>query len=218
MSRSSDIVDDYRIRDKKLDGEFYYKVEKPDLNIEIIENNPFQLYDEYCDKMNRIKYELLEKADFAEMGGIVISTSERPIIGTQALDTCYGILFYDRDKKEGVCGHAVPSQLIVVMAEMVKWLKRRTGNIEYMILPGFRNVDRKDFSGFDELHSYMTMKKPRGVKFVVMKNSSGGFRLHQDTLSYEFAFDTINGEFVTEYVFFDSIEHNPRYIGPKIRS
>jgi excinuclease UvrABC helicase subunit UvrB len=57
----------------------------------------------------------------------------------------------------------------------------------------------------------------------------GNFRVMGDTIDlfpangeyayrFEFAFDTLTGEFVTEYVFFDSIEHNPRYIAPKRRA
>lgn len=218
MSRSSEIVDDYRIRDKRVDDEIFYKIEKPDLNIEIVEENPFQEYDVYCDKMNSIKYKMLEKTNLAGMGRIVESSKDKPIIGTQALDTCYGILFYDRAKKEGVCGHAVPSQLTSVLAEMIKWLDNRVGIIEYMILPGFRNVDRHDYSGLKELSDYMLEHAPNNVKMTSLKDMRGGFRLHQGSLSYEFAFDTMNGEFVTEYVFFDSIEHNPRYIGPKRRA
>ena len=218
MSRSSEIVDDYRIRDKRVDDEIFYKIEKPDLNIEIIEENPFQEYDIYCDKMNAIKFKMLEKTNLAEMGRVVVSTNDKPIIGTKALDTCYGILFYDRAKKEGIAGHAVPSQLTSVLAEMMKWLDGRVGIIEYMILPGFRNVDRHDYSGLKELSDYMLEHVPDNVKMTSLKDMRGGFRLHQGSLSYEFAFDTSTGEFATEYVFFDSIEHNPRYIAPKRRA
>lgn len=217
MSRSSEIVDDYRIIEKRVDDKIFYKIEEKALDEEIVEENPFQQYDEYCDRMNGIKYKMLKKTSLAGIGRVVESTNDKPIIGTQALDTCYGILFYDRAKKEGVCGHAVPSQLTLVLAEMMKWLKGRTGNIEYMILPGFRNVDRKDYSGLKELSDYMLKHMPENVKMTSLKDMQGGFRLHQETLSYEFAFDTMNGEFVTEYVFFDSIEHNPRYIAPKKR-
>lgn len=218
MIRSEEIINDYRILDKKVDEEIFYKIEKQDLDEEIVEENPFQQYDEYCDRMNGIKYKLLKKASLAGMGRVVESTKYKPIIGTQALDTCYGILFYDRAKKEGIAGHAVPSQLTSVLAEMMKWLDGRVGIIEYMILPGFRNVDRKDYSGLKELSDYMLKHTPENVKMTSLKNMHGGFRLHQETLSYEFAFDTSNGEFVTEYVFFDSIEHNPRYIAPKRRA
>ena len=101
---------------------------------------------------------------------------------------------------------------------MMKWLDGRVGIIEYMILPGFRNVDRKDYSGLKELSDYMLKHTPDNVKITSLKDMRGGFRLHQGSLSYEFAFDTLTGEFVTEYVFFDSIEHNPRYIAPKRRA
>lgn len=218
MSRSAEIVNDYRIMDKNIDEEIFYKIEKQELEEEIVEDNPFQQYDEYCDRMNSIKFKLLKKTSLAGMGGVVVSTDNTPIIGTQALDTCYGILFYDRAKKEGISGHAVPSQLTSVLVEMMKWLDGRVGTIEYMILPGFRNVDRKDYSGLKELSDYLLNHTPRSINMKHLKDMRGGFRLDQSTLSYEFAFDTFNGEFVTEYVFFDSIEHNPRYIAPKKRA
>ena len=217
MSRDYEIVEDYKIRDNKVDDEIFYKIDKSDLNDEIVKVNPFQEYDDYCDKMNGIKYRMLKKTILAEMGRVVVSTKERPVIGTQALDTCYGIMFYDRARKEGIVGHAVPSQLISVLAEMLKWLEGRIGLIEYMILPGFRNVDRKDYSGFKELHDYMLEHTPDNVKMMPLKDMRSEFRLDQASLSYEFAFDTSKGEFVTEYVFFNSIENNPRYISPKRR-
>lgn len=216
MSRSSEIVDDYEIRYKRVDEQIY-KIDKPDLNIEIKDENPFKKYDEACDKMNSIKYNLLTKTSLASMGGIVKSTNDKPIIGTIALDTCYGILFYDRVKKEGICGHAVPSQLTSVLAEMMRWLDGRVGIVEYMLLPGFRNVDRNDYSGLQELRDYMLEHMPEDIKMTSLKDVRGGFRLHLDTLSYEFAFDTEQGVFVTDYVFFDSVEHNPRFNGPKRR-
>ena len=95
MVRSEEIINNYRITDKRVDDEIFYKIEKPDLNIEIVEENPFQEYDSYCDKMNEIKYRTLEKTSLVGMGRVVESTKERPVIGTQALDTCYGILFYE---------------------------------------------------------------------------------------------------------------------------
>ena len=182
MSRSSEIVDDYEIRYKRVDEQIY-KIDKPDLNIEIKDENPFKKYDEACDKMNSIKYNLLTKTSLASMGGIVKSTNDKPIIGTKALDTCYGILFYDRVKKEGICGHAVPSQLTSVLAEMMRWLDGRVGIVEYMLLPGFRNVDRNDYSGLQELRDYMLEHMPEDIKMTSLKDVRGGFRLHLDTLS-----------------------------------
>lgn len=211
------VVDNYRIKDNYDNSMMYSKIEKPSLEIEKKEDNPFQMYDDFCSSMNSIKYKLLEKTSLAEMGRVVEATRDKPIIGTLALDTCYGILFYDRARKEGICGHAVPGSLTNVMAEMMKWLDGRVGLVEYMILPGYRNVDYKNYSGLNELVDYMTKNKPEGINLNMLKVGTSGYRVHQSTLSYEFAFDTSRGKFVTEYVFFNSIEHNSRYISDNHR-
>ena len=45
--------------------------------------------------------ELITHSNIADMDQVVVSTSDKPIIGTQALDTCFGILLYDRKNKFG---------------------------------------------------------------------------------------------------------------------
>lgn len=207
--------DDFRIKSVDFGNDKIQK--KEDKNTLIEKKDEYTEADEYCDFMNAIKYSCLEKTNLAGIGEIVESTLERPVIGTQALDTCYGILFYDRKNKNGICGHAFPSQLLNVFSEMVDWLKDKDGVIEYMILPGFRNVDRKDFRGVKVLDDYMLEHIPQNIKMVPIESRRTGFRLHQNTLSYEFAFDTEGGDFITEYVFFDPVEHNPRYTGPRRR-
>lgn len=202
----------------KYNDSFYSIKGKPD--IYFIKKEDDYLYkaaDEYCDKMNRIKYSMLEKSRFASMGQVVVSSNDKPIIGTQALDTCYGILFYDRNKKEGICGHAVPSNLTTVLIEMINLLGNEERTIEYMILPGYRNVDRKDYSGLHELSNYLLLNLPKNIHLTSMKYDNFYVKLHMKTLSYEFAFDTSKGEFVTNYVFFETIENNPRYISAKSR-
>lgn len=174
-----------------------------------------KIIDEYCDKMNTIKNALLKKTSLAKMDEIVASSKEKPVIGTQALDTCYGILFYDRESKEGICGHAVPSYLTNLLNKMINLFGTEKRTIEYLIVPGFRNVERKDFRGLEELENVLFNRTSPNIQLVPLKNDSHGIKLHDNTLSYEFAFDTISGEFVTEYVFFDDIEHNPRYIPSK---
>ena len=96
-----------------LDREYYYN-DKIEINTKenlqfIIENDPYKEIDEICAKLNRIKNAMLEEASLAEMGCVVESSEDRPIIGTQALDTCYGILFYDRLNKKGIVGHGAQS-------------------------------------------------------------------------------------------------------------
>ncbi len=178
----------------------------------------YREYDIYCDKMNRLKFDALSKASIAHIGQVVKSSLEKPIVGTQALDTCYGILFYDRHKKQAFCGHATPSSLVPTMYQMIKALGDKIRVVEYMIVPGFRNVDRGDYSGLDELNNCMMRYVPSNIKF---KSFNSGYskvvNLDDRTLSYEFAFDASTGEFVTSTLFFDETKNNPRYIPPKMR-
>lgn len=215
-------------RDEELDN--FFNEEKYNRPTEISEKDDFNIsveipdqddfykpYDEYCDRMNSCKYMIGEKMLLAEMGKYVTSTLEKTIIGTSALDTCYGILFYDRERKEEICGHAIPSRLTMLLAEMMKWFGSESRNIEYLILPGFRNIERKNYSGLNELLDYLFEKVPDNIALEKMNVSDSDIRLHQNTLSYEFAFDTTDGSFVTDMAFFDSTEHNPRFIAPKKR-
>lgn len=180
----------------------------------IIEHDPYGEIDELCDKLNKIKNSLLEKASLASMGSVVESSEDKPIIGTQALDTCYGILFYDRLNKKGLVGHGAPSTKVATLSKMIRMLDDGSNRvIEYMIIPGFRNVDRHDTSGIEELLIALKKYCPSNIKFVPFKvRIDTGIRFHKGTLTYEFAFDTRNGKFVSEDLFFDEKEVNPRYI------
>lgn len=201
-----------------LDREYYYN-DKIEINTKenlqfIIENDPYKEIDEICAKLNRIKNAMLEEASLAEMGCVVESSEDRPIIGTQALDTCYGILFYDRLNKKGVVGHGAPSSKVATLYEMIHRIDDGTEKVvEYLIIPGFRNVDYHDMSGVDELLRGLQKYCQSNIKFVPFQVKIEAFaKLHKPTLTYEFAFDTRNGRFVSEELFFDETEVNPRYI------
>ena len=56
----------------------------------------FREYDEETKKMLKIKSFLEDRSCLSSMYQVVCSTKDKPIIGTTSLDTCYGILFYDR--------------------------------------------------------------------------------------------------------------------------
>lgn len=180
----------------------------------IVEDNPYKEIDEICAKLNRIKFAMLREASLAEMGCVVESSQERPIVGTQALDTCYGILFYDRINKKGLVGHGAPSSKVATLHEMMQRINDGSVKIiEHMIIPGFRNVDYKNLSGLEELLQEIREHSPSNIRFVPMEEKLGpNVKLHKNTLTYEFAFDTRNGKFVSEEIFFDETEVNPRYI------
>lgn len=191
---------------------FIKKIDNMDNIDYIFVNNPYNEMDEICAKLNRVKYSLLEKASIAHMGCVVESSEERPIIGTQALDTCYGILFYDRAAKKGIVGHGFPSGKVGTLCEMIRRIDDGTNKVvEYVIIPGFRNTDRKDLTGITELQMVLEKMCPKNIKFIYLK-SDLQVKLDEPTLSYEFAFDTRNGKSVSESLFFDEEEVNPRYI------
>lgn len=207
-----------KIGDFMLDRDIYYgdlkTIDKKEYIEPIDAKDPYKEIDEICAKLNIIKNAMLRETSLAEMGCVVESSEERPIIGTQALDTCYGILFYDRLNKKGLVGHGAPSTKVATLHEMMTRINDGTEKVvEYMIVPGFRNVDYRDMSGVDELLMELEKYCPSNVKFVpLLSGMESQVKLHKPTLSYEFAFDTRNGRFVSENIFFEETEVNPRYI------
>lgn len=200
-----------------LDRSIYYndlkKIETKDYLELIDEEDPYKEIDIICAKLNRIRDALLKESSLAEMGCVVESSAERPIIGTQALDTCYGILFYDRANRRGLVGHGTPSSKVSTLYEMIGRIDDCTEKvIEYLIVPGFRNVDYKDLSGVEELVDVIRKYNFGNIRFVPLVSELGSINLHKNTLTYEFAFDTRNGKFVSEALFFDETEVNPRFI------
>lgn len=199
-----------------LDTEKYYNdytlIPEVDNNQLIEEIDPYKEFDEICAKLNRTRDALLERANIAEMGEIVESSLGKPIIGTAALDTCYGILFYDRESKKGFVGHAVSSRKLDILGSMINLLPDgENKTIEYLIVSGFRNENRGDFSGVEELMMELERLTPPNINFIPLVDQGNGVNLHKATLSYEFAFDTRNGKFLSDIIFFDETDFNPRF-------
>lgn len=146
----------------------------------------------------------LEKnANIAHMGKVVQSSKTKNIIGTMALDTCFGIVFYDRKNKSGIVGHAAPSSKIATLQEMIDLLnKDERLIIEYAVVPGYRNVERKDLSGVNELVDYLHSHCPSNVVLVPIQWDLG-VQVHEQTFSYEFAFDVNSCLPVSPYLFYD---------------
>lgn len=199
-----------------LDRDKYYNdyimIPEVDNNQLIEERDPYREIDEICAKLNRTRDSLLERASLAEMGEIVESSLEKPIIGTAALDTCYGILFYDRESKKGLVGHAIPSRKLDLLGNMINLLSDgENKTIEYLIVSGFRNENRGDRSGLEELRLELERLAPPNINFVLLMDQGNGVNLHNATLSYEFAFDVRSGKFVSDILFFDETDFNPRF-------
>ncbi len=157
--------------------------------------------------------ELITHSNIAGMDQVVVSTSDKPIIGTQALDTCFGILLYDRKNKFGICGHADPYNTFGIIVEMLKQIPESTeGIIEYTIVPGYRTMKQKKFEREDEiqdiLRNYMSIN-PK-IHFTSLKTPLNP-SMPNGLLCYDFAFDTISGRDVTSIVFKNYAEEQRRH-------
>lgn len=87
----------------------------------------------------------------AGMDEIVVSSSENPIIGTESLIICYGILLYDRKNKEGMVGHATVYNYQNIMREMVSIIRNSDKNYEdyeFLIIPGLKAL-KEDWDNID---------------------------------------------------------------------
>ncbi len=143
--------------------------------------------DNYNEEAIKLSYYLEQHASIAHMGEIVVSSNEKPIIGTTALDTCFGIVFYDRKNKKGIVGHAYDSGKIAIMNDMIGLLEKNDDQvIEYAIVSGYRNVERKDYSGEEELLKYLQMRCPKNIKLIPFNGLN--IRVCSNVLAYEFAF------------------------------
>ena len=152
--------------------------------------------------------QLIKQSSIAGMNQIVVATPDKPIIGTQGLDTCFGILLYDRKNKFGVCGHASPHNIFGIVAEMLKEIPVNVnGTIEYAIIPGYRAIKQHNFEGVEEilhiLRSYSSINTK--IKFTSL-NTSIEPSMPKGLLCYDFAFDTKTGQDVTSIIFMDSYD------------
>lgn len=171
-----------------------------------------RMLNEYYQHLNEGD-QLITRSSIADMDQVVVSTPDKPIIGTMALDTCFGILFYDRKNKFGICGHADPYNTFGIIVEMLKQIPESTeGIIEYTIVPGYRAMKQKNFEREDEmqdiLRNYMSIN-PK-IHFTSLKTPLNP-SMPNGLLCYDFAFDTISGRDVTSIVFKNYAEEQRRH-------
>ncbi len=157
------------------------------------------------DNLQTLELALKKKAQIAYMNEIVASTSDKPIVGTVALATCYGIVFYDRKHKLGIVGHASSSKLLDILDEMMTYFTiDKEITIEYAIIPGYDNVLNNHLEGLNILEDYLIKNTPMAVKLVPFKGID--LFVHEELGSYSFAFNALNGLPVTKYLFYSDNE------------
>ena len=99
--------------------------------------------------------------------------------------------------------------------EMLKQIPLNTDiEIEYVIVPGYRAIEQKNFKAIDKIRSLLdsyTSIYPK-INFVPLKTSLNPV-MPNGLLCYDFAFDTRTGLDVTNIVFRNTIvEQNSRHL------
>lgn len=134
-----------------------------------------------------------------------ISSTEYPIIGTQALSTCQGLLLYCEKEKIAIVAH-ISSNIEKAINEVLNILEENNikfTKIKYKVITGYYNLNLEN-TIIKELkmgdvsrnlfNSFITLEKKH------LKHNS--IQTDYNSLSNQFAFDSRTGHFVTEEVFF----------------
>lgn len=177
----------------------------------------------YDKKVVEYQEELLTYSSIASMNQFVISSVDKPIVGTTALATCYGIVFYDRRLKKAYVGHASPTNYKTLLYQMISVLDPISKIIEYKIIPGWDNCNLGFGSAsryqniFDDRNPYYYMKKclqnNSNFQFIPLSFSID-IQTNYNYIDpfYEFAFDANTCESVTKCLFYENADDINRKI------
>ena len=137
-----------------------------------------------------------QKMILVRMEDAKISTTEKPIIGTQALATCIGVLLYNEEKKLAIVAHIPPNEFNALITidkifQIIIKNKLASTTFKYIIIPGYyKEKHFNHFTPFDE-----------------KQIPNYAIQIDENTTTREFAFDASTGEFVTNNVYF-GMEYN----------
>ena len=152
-----------------------------------------------------MKEENTKLFNLVNMDDAGISTLEKPIIGTQAFATCFGILLYERKKKQAIVAHVSTTILPAVM-KLFELIDLYSDNVfECLIIPGYYSVQEDHYGVYNRLLQIFNKKellKTKFIPFIEQMKLEDIIRLDEKTLSYEFAFDTRTGKFINNDVYF----------------
>lgn len=147
---------------------------------------------------------IYDKLQLADMNALVVSTKEKPIVGTWALATCHGILLYDKKNKIAILGHA-STDYMLLLEEMIKQINQGNKTYwQYMIIPGNYRVMDKQMEITAELSSYLNKYYTDNFYFIPFEKKTYEEVISIDpvTESSEVAFDASTGKFVTDKIEF----------------
>lgn len=145
------------------------------------------------------KKELTKKFIMVDMNDAMISTNDRYIIGTDALATCTGVLIYSENTKRAIVAHISSDYMKAIDKIFNLIIKNKLYNekLKYAIIRG-TDIEAHDYYGIiNILLEHFKDYIPFNDNIVL-----NGVGLDEKTFSNQFAFDALNGEFVTNKVLF----------------
>ena len=147
------------------------------------------------------KENLTKKFKLVDMKEVDISTLEKPIIGTEALASCVGILLYNIEQKRAIVAHSTSDWEPIKYRILELMVQNNFGNsmVKYKVIRGFYPDNDMVAEKFEKIFNSL---KPMFVPFNEEEIPEDGIRKNNILGSFEFAFDTSSGKFVTDKVLF----------------
>lgn len=142
--------------------------------------------------------ELTKKLILVGIDDAKISTNEFPIIGTQALATCFGILLYNEDLHIAITSHISskdPKKVIDKIYNIILKNKLHRINFKCIIIEGPLEKN-------DETRKIIELNLKDYIHIDKSSLPSDAIELDKEFGSYQFAFDTTSNTFITNKVFF----------------
>lgn len=165
-----------------------------------------------------MKEELTKLFEKVDCNSVAISTPEKPIVGTEGLVTCFGLLLYDSEAHEAIVAHigvedddthkaiaGYPNikwyKIVNDALDLIKLDKKRI--FKYVIIPGFDSKISDPHKIKEKLIRYLTNTSSDIIEFVPFEdNSNIDIKISLEFLSNQFAFDSRSGKFVSHDVFY----------------
>lgn len=153
------------------------------------------------DKNQKIK--LSKLLNIANMDSAEVSTLEKPIIGVQALATCFGLLLYDENQKLGIVAH-FSTEINSTFFEILKLIDFSKNNLfKYVIFPGYYSKIQDPYMTRFRIEKVLKSIQSDQLRFIPFDDiPSNAIVKSKTTPSYQFAFDTRTEKFVTNQVLF----------------
>lgn len=136
-----------------------------------------------------------------DMDEVQISTDEKPIIGTEALATCVGVLLYSEKHKKAIVAHA-SSDIDYILSSSINLIDESgigDSEIKYKVISGYYY---NHYAIKTKLENFYKAYPEIFIPFDENKIPNNSIETLEELNSRRFAFDSSTGMFVTDKVLF----------------